>query len=66
MTLEDLTPGTSVGGLLPDAAVTVVSVEWHGSDALTLVYRTPDGRVAQEILYRHDEPRLEAVSAGPA
>jgi len=36
MKLEDLTPGTSVQGLLPHSAVTVVSVQWHGSEALTL------------------------------
>jgi superfamily II DNA or RNA helicase len=53
-----------VRGILPDAAVTVVSVQWHGSDALTLVYRDPSGRVADEIIYRHDEPRLEIVEAG--
>jgi SNF2 family DNA or RNA helicase len=62
--LEDLQPEAAVRGILPDAAVTVASVEWHGSDALTLVYRGPDGRVADEILYRHDEPRLEIVAAG--
>ncbi len=44
--------------------VTVVNVEWHGSDALTLVYRGPDGRVADELLYRDDESRLELVEAG--
>jgi SNF2 family DNA or RNA helicase len=64
LTLEDLQPDAAVRGILPDAAVTVVSVEWHGSDALTLVYRGPSGRVADEILYRHDEPRLEIVQAG--
>jgi len=62
--LEDLQPDASVRGILPDALVTVVSVAWHGSDALTLVYRGPNGRVADEILYRHDEPRLEIVEAG--
>src|SRR3989449_9922734 len=62
--LEDLRPNAAVRGILPDALVTVVSVEWHGSDALTLVYRGPDGRVAEEILYRHDEQRLEIVEAG--
>ena len=64
MKLEDLQPDASVRGILPDALVTVVSVAWHGSDALTLVYRGPNGRVADEILYRHDEPRLEIVEAG--
>jgi len=62
--LEDLQPDATVRGILPDALITVTSVTWHGSDALTLVYRGPNGRVADEILYRHDEPRLEIVEAG--
>jgi superfamily II DNA or RNA helicase len=64
MRLEDLTPGSTVDGILTDANVVVVSVDWHGSDALTLVYRNPAGRVADEILYRHDEGRLGIVEQG--
>ena len=64
VTLDDLQPDAAVRGILPDAVVTVVSVQWHGSDALTLVYRGPDGRVGEEILYRQDEPRLALVTAG--
>jgi SNF2 family DNA or RNA helicase len=62
--LEDLKPNTAFRGLLPDGGATVVSVQWHGSDALTVIYRTPEGRVAEEILYRHDEPRLEVIGQG--
>lgn len=58
MKLQDLQPDATVRGILPDALVTVVSVEWHGSDAMTLVYRGPNGKVADEILYRHDESRV--------
>lgn len=64
MKLEDLTPGTSVRGILPHSAVTVVSVQWHGSEALTLVFRDASGKVADELLYRHDEARLEVVEHG--
>ncbi len=64
MKLQDLQPDATVRGILPDALVTVVSVEWHGSDAMTLVYRGPTGKVADEILYRHDEMRLEIVETG--
>jgi hypothetical protein len=28
------------------------------------VYRDPGGRVADEVLFRHDEPRLQLVEAG--
>lgn len=62
--LEDLQPDATVRGVLPDALAMVVSVSWHGSDALTLVYRGPNGRVADEILYRHDETRLEIAQTG--
>ena len=64
MTLEDLQPGATVRGILPDAAVSVVNVQWHGSNALTLIYRGPSGLVADEILYRHDEARLSIVEQG--
>jgi superfamily II DNA/RNA helicase len=64
MTLEKLTPGTSIRGILPDANVTVVSVQWYGSDALELTYKSPGGKVANELLYRHDEERVELVEVG--
>ncbi|MGI5940149.1 MAG: helicase-related protein [Thermoleophilia bacterium] len=62
--LEDLLPNTAIRGILPDGSVTVVSVQWFGSDALELTYKTATGKVANEILYRHDEGRLEVVEVG--
>jgi SNF2 family DNA or RNA helicase len=62
--LEDLQPNAAVRGILPDAMVTVVSVQWFGSEALELTYKTPAGKVANELVYRHDEPRLEVVEQG--
>ena len=64
MKLEDLQPDTSVRGVLADSLVTVVSVQWFGSEALELTYKTPAGRVANELLYRDDETRLEIVESG--
>jgi len=62
--LEFLLPSTSVRGILPDSAVTVVNVQWFRSEALELTYKEPTGRVGNQLLYRHDEPRLEVVEAG--
>jgi len=64
MRLEDLNPNTAVRGVLPDQIVTVVNVRWFGSLALELTYKAPSGRVANELLYRHDEQRLEVVEHG--
>src|SRR5688572_26987801 len=64
MKLEELQPHAAVKGIRPDSAVVVVNAQWHGSDVLTLVYRDAAGSLGQEILYRHDEPRLEILAAG--
>ena len=64
MRLEDLQPRCAVRGVHPDGLVTVVSVQWFGSEALELTYKTPAGTVADELLYRQDETRLEVVAQG--
>lgn len=62
--LEDLRPNASVQGILPNCLVTVVSAQWFGSEALELTYKDPAGKVANELLYRHDEPRIEVAEQG--
>ena len=62
--LEDLRANAAVHGVLADGLVTVVSVQWFGSEALELTYKTPAGKVANELLYRDDEARLEIVEVG--
>ncbi len=62
--LEDLQPNAAVRGILPGSLVTVVSVRWFGSEALELTYKTPAGKVANELVYRADESRLEVVEQG--
>lgn len=62
--LEQLQPNLAVRGILPDVFVTVINVQWFGSEAIELTYKDPTGRVANELLYRHDEARLEVVATG--
>src|SRR5438445_1550009 len=62
--LEDLQTNASLRGILPDALVTVVNVQWFGSEALELTYKDPLGKVANQLLYRHDESRIEVVQQG--
>ena len=64
MKLEDLTTNAAVRGVLADSLVTVVSVKWYGDSAVELTYKTPTGRVANELLYRDDESRIEVVEQG--
>ena len=64
MKLEQLQPHAAVRGILPHEIVTVVSIQWFGSDALELTYKTADGKVANQLLYRDSEPTLEIVEQG--
>ena len=57
--LEDLQAKAAVRGVLADSLVTVVSVQWFGPEAVELTYKTPAGKVANELPYR-DESRLES------
>ena len=64
MKLEELKANAVLRGVVPDAMVTVVTVQWFGSEALELTYKIASGKVANELLYRHDESRLEIVDQG--
>ena len=64
MKLEQLQANAAVRGIIPDAAITVVNVQWFGSEALELTYKTADGKVANQLLYRDSEPTLEIVEQG--
>jgi hypothetical protein len=48
--LEQLTPNAAVRGILPDGLITVVNVQWFGSEALELTYKSPNGKVAHPAL----------------
>jgi len=64
MLLEDMKPNVCLRGILPGGVVTVVNVQWFGSDAVELTYKDSSGKVANELLFRHDQPRIDLVEEG--
>ena len=64
MKLENLQANAAVRGVLADGLVAAVNVQWYGSEALGLTYKTPAGKAANELLYRDDEARLEVIEVG--
>ncbi|MFP4444394.1 MAG: DEAD/DEAH box helicase, partial [Spirochaetia bacterium] len=62
MKLEELEQGKSISGILTNGSVTVVSVTWHGTDAVELTYKDSAGRPGVELIYREQEPFLKAES----
>ena len=49
---------------MPGGFVTVVSVSWHGPDAIELTYKDSAGKLANELLYRDREADLEILESG--
>src|SRR5436305_4067251 len=62
--LEEIKPGAAIKGILPDTLVSAINAQWFGSEALELTYKDATGRVGNQLLYRHDEPRFEIVAIG--
>ncbi|MDB9312536.1 helicase-related protein [Spirulina sp. CS-785/01] len=62
--LEQITPGTNVKGILPHQTVTIVDVQWHGGDVLEIIYKDAQGKPDNELLFREREVTLEIVTAG--
>lgn len=62
--LEDIKNGASVRGIASAQPVHVVSVDWIGDQAINVVYRDHNGSVAEAVLYRDDEHRLEVEQSG--
>src|SRR5690606_1648165 len=44
--------------------VVVLAAQWHGSDAVELTYKTPDGGLRQQVMFRADESRLSLSDSG--
>lgn len=62
--LEDIKPGSVVKGVLPNEPVTVVSVQWFGTNAIELTYKNVAGKVSNQLLYRSDELSLNVDAEG--
>lgn len=64
MQLEELKPGLRINGLIPAEVVTVIAVQWHGSDALELTYKTTVGGLGQQVIFRKNEAQLDIAQTG--
>ncbi|MCD7750769.1 MAG: DUF3883 domain-containing protein [Lachnospiraceae bacterium] len=57
--LEDLTVGCSATGIIGSSSVEIIAVKWYGTAAIEVTYKTSDGKVGNQLLYRDAEINLE-------
>jgi hypothetical protein len=61
--LEDLGSGARVRGGAGET-VSVMAAQWHGADAMELLYKTLDGELRPQVIFRADEAKLAAADSG--
>ena len=64
MKLEDIKPGAKANGIIPNTITEIVSVEWIGNQAVNVVFRDGNAKIAETTLYRDDEHRLSLEEGG--
>ena len=62
--LEQIQKNAAITGLEPGHVVRIVTTEPVGDNALTVYYKTADGKLLERMLFRTDEAKLSLAEAG--
>lgn len=62
--LEDIKKGLALRGVEADEIVRIITTEPVGENALSIYYKTSQGRLGEQMLFRSDEARLALAEAG--
>ncbi len=62
--LEDIKKNAAISGIEPGYVVRIVTTEPVGDNALTVYYKTADGKLLERMLFRNDEAKLSLAEAG--
>ncbi len=62
--LESITKNALISGIEAGQVVRIVSADLMGDNAISVVYKTNDGRLGERVLFRTDEANLSLAEAG--
>jgi superfamily II DNA or RNA helicase len=62
--LESITKNALISGIEAGQVARIVSADLMGDNALSVVYKTNDGRLGERVLFRTDEANLSLAEAG--
>ncbi|TCS97629.1 type III restriction/modification enzyme restriction subunit [Tepidimonas ignava] len=62
--LEQIQKNAAIAGLEPGQVVRIVTTEPVGDNALTVYYKTADGKLLERMLFRTDEAKLSLAQEG--
>ncbi len=60
--LEEITVGSLVSGIASKEAVTVVAVQWYGTNVVEITFKDSKGHLASQLVYRENEASIEVLN----
>lgn len=60
--LEDITVGSSVKGIVAGDTVTIIAVQWFGTNVIEITYKNSAGVLGAQMLLRDSEASIEVLS----
>ena len=57
--LEDITKGSTVKGIAGNEPVSIVAVQWYGTNVIEITYKNSRGVPGTQLLYRENEESIE-------
>ena len=60
--LEEMTVGSVVKGFVANETVTILHVQWHGTNVATITYMRNNGTPEQSLVFRENEAQFEVLS----
>ena len=59
--LEDITVGSTVKGIAGNEPVSIVAVQWYGTNVIDITYKNSQNVPGTQLLYREDESHFEVM-----
>ena len=60
--LEDITVGSTVKGIAGNEPVSIVAVQWYGTNVIDIPYKNSQNVPGTQLLYREDDHHIEVLN----
>ena len=59
--LEEITVGSTITGIIGTVPVSILAVQWYGSNVVEITYKDANGTPGTQLLYRESEASIEVL-----
>lgn len=60
--LEDITVGSVIKGIIGEEPLTIVAVQWYGTNVIDITYKDSRNNLSNQLVYREDENSIKVMN----